>query len=131
MGAGFHYGPPPIETVVGSNDAMLSHYVAVLCGLVGVEVSEVMGRARPSRIVTVRHMAQAFARKEREYLLLEVGAFFHRDHASVMNAVSKVEWFLKHPKTASNYFFKVYEAAEAASLTVYKQPFKNLSICQK
>lgn len=126
MSGGFHYGPPPVETVVGSRDLMLSRYVAALCGLVGVEVAEVMGRGRTSRIVTVRHMAQAVARVEREYLLLEVGAFFNRDHASVINAVANVTHFVKHPRNATNYFHQVHEAAEAASLSVFNQPFRTL-----
>lgn len=126
MTAAFHYGPPPVETVVGSRDLMLAQYVAALCGLVGVEVSEVMGRRRTSRIVTVRHMAQAVARVEREYLLLEVGAFFHRDHASVINAVANVMHYVKHPNNATGYFHEVHQAAEAASLSVFKQPFQTL-----
>lgn len=130
MSGGFHYGPPPVETVIGSRDAHFSHFLVVLCGLVGVEVSEVMGRSRTSRIVTVRHVAQAVARVERDYLLLEVAALFDRDHTAVMNAVSNVEWFMSHPTNATPYFFQVYEAAEAASLQVFNQPFKTLKPCQ-
>ena len=126
MSGGFHYGPPPVETVVGSRDLMLSRYVAALCGLVGVEVAEVMGRGRRAQLVTVRHVAQAVARVEREYLLLEVGAFFNRDHTSVIHAVNSVQHFVDHPHNATEYFLRVLEAAEAASLSVFNQPFRTL-----
>ena len=126
MSGGFHYGPPPVETVVGSRDLMLSQYVAALCALVGVEVAEVMGRGRTAQLVTVRHIAQAVARIEREYLLMEVGAFFNRDHTSVVHAVKSVRHFVDHPHNATDFFHKTLQAAEAASLSVFHQPFRTL-----
>ena len=124
MSAGFEYGPPPSETEVGTRDLLPTRYLTALCGLVGVEVSEVMGRGRTQRIVTVRHIAQAVAREELEYTLMEVGRFFDRDHASVINATTNVRHRLQYD--GDSWFFNVFDAASSAYLNVFNLPFKNL-----
>ena len=73
-------------------------------------------------------MAQAVARVERDYLLLEVAAFFDRDHTAVMNAVSNVEWFMQHPKTAT-LLLQVYEAAKPPPSSI-QTTLQNLIPCQ-
>ena len=79
-----HYARPRQVTI----DKILS----IVTEFYNVNISDVRGRGRPTRIARARHMAMALARKLTDLSYQSIGeAIGNRDHTTVLHAVKAIE----------------------------------------
>jgi hypothetical protein len=91
MSAGFMYGSPPSENVLGAINESATKYVDAVCGELDIEVSEVISHNRNRLISDLRHVLMYVLRNEFDMTFSEVGSFLHRDHATAIHGTKKIQ----------------------------------------
>lgn len=79
-----------LGTFTGTN-RNLSRILSEVAAMAGVSQKELVGPRRDKRLVRPRQLAMAVARTYTDASLPEIGRVFHRDHTTVIHAISAVE----------------------------------------
>ena len=125
MSAGFCYGSPPTENVLGAINQTASRYVEGVCAELDIEVSTVIAHNRNRTIVDLRHLLMYVLRNEFEMTFSEVGSFLHRDHATVIHGTNKIQSLLE-TKQITVFLGQCLQAAEDVYNSQWGQ-FKSIS----
>lgn len=81
---------------LGSTDAY--DILAAVCLVMDLTKEEVMSPKRTNRHVWARSIAYNYLRRAKRLKLMEIGAMFNRNHASVVNGIKQFDSLVKFDK---------------------------------
>ena len=87
--------------------------ISVICSEYKVTEGQLKNCTRKREVVKARHLAMVFILKHSKLTFMKTGIIFNRDHASVINAKSKIEGYYDIYPDCRKEYDVIYNAIKA------------------
>jgi len=126
MSAGFCYGEPSTESVVGAFNAQCTAYLDAVCAELDINVTDVIGYNNHRPIADLRHVLMYVFKHEFHMTFMEIAQFMRRNHASIIHGEKKIGVLLK-TNQINVFLGQCLRAAERVYIEQWGQSPKSIS----
>lgn len=126
MSAGFCYGEPSTESVVGAFNAQCTAYLDAVCAELDINVTDVIGYNNHRPIADLRHVLMYVFKHEFHMTFMEIAQFMRRNHASIIHGEKKIGVLLK-TNQINVFLGQCLQAAERVYIEQWGQSPKSIS----
>lgn len=107
-----------IEIPKDQREVVAAEAVDLTAQAFGVKLKMLTSQTRVKNVLNARHLCMYMMRRKLQLSFTEIGRAFHRDHATAISAVNKVEGLLHHYDDVRNQYTMLCEYCAAHGLPI-------------